>query len=154
MCAFCIEIATMIARFRPLGRLTCGFRNLRRDVHRAVLRRNRRAVPTRQRGQEHQGVTGPGARAVASVAPGQVLHSWCVGLDGVPKRARRGRGSALPADVLRAIDELLVADAAAKPAAVLASLLARFALDPSLHLKVKARVSQAKNQLKKREDAL
>ena len=26
MCAFCIEIATMIARFRPLGRLTCGFR--------------------------------------------------------------------------------------------------------------------------------
>ena len=26
MCAFCIEIATMIASFRPLGRLTCGFR--------------------------------------------------------------------------------------------------------------------------------
>jgi hypothetical protein len=57
----------------------------------------------------------------------------------------------LPADVLRAIDELLVADAAA---AVLASLLARFDVDPSLHLKVKARVSQAKTQLKKREDAL
>lgn len=43
--------------------------------------------------------------------------------DGVPKRARRGRRSALPAAVLRAIDELLVADAAAKPATVLASLL-------------------------------
>ena len=40
--------------------------------------------------------------------------------DGVPKRARRGRRSALPAAVLRAIDELLVADAAAT---VLASLL-------------------------------
>ena len=26
MCAFCIEIATMIASFRPLGRLPCGFR--------------------------------------------------------------------------------------------------------------------------------
>ena len=26
MCAFCLEIATMIARFRPLGRLTSGFR--------------------------------------------------------------------------------------------------------------------------------
>ena len=74
--------------------------------------------------------------------------------DGVPKRARRGRGSALPADVLRAIDELLVADAAAKPAAVLASLLARVDVDPSLHLKVKARVSQAKSLLKKREESL
>ena len=60
----------------------------------------------------------------------------------------------MPADVLRAIDELLVADAAAKPAAVLASLLARVDVDPSLHLKVKARVSQAKTKLKKKAGGL
>jgi hypothetical protein len=74
--------------------------------------------------------------------------------DCVPKRARRGRWSALPADVLRAIDELLFADAAASRLPCLPACCARFDVDPSLHLKVKARVSQAKTQLKKREDAL
>jgi hypothetical protein len=64
---------------------------------------------------------------------------------------KRGRKSALPADVLQAIDELLVA---AKPAAVLTSLLARCNSDPELHPKVKVQVSQAKAKLKKQEGAL
>ena len=69
----------------------------------------------------------------------------------VPKRVRK---SVLPAGVLRAIDELLVADPAAKPAAVLTSLLARFDIDPRLHPKLKVQVSQAKAKLKKQEGAL
>jgi hypothetical protein len=70
------------------------------------------------------------------------------------RRGRRGRASALPADVLDAIDGEVAADSSAKPAAVLAKVLARFELDPSLRPKVKARVSQAKTKLKKKAGGL
>jgi hypothetical protein len=66
------------------------------------------------------------------------------------RRGRRGRASALPADVLDAIGGEVAADSSAKPAAVLSKVLARFELDPSLRPKVKARVSQAKTKLKKK----
>ncbi len=70
------------------------------------------------------------------------------------RRGRRGRASALPADVLDAIDGEVAADSSVKPAAVLAKVLHRSELDPSLHPKVKARVSQAKGKLKKKADGL
>ncbi len=69
------------------------------------------------------------------------------------RRGRQGCASALPANVLDAIDAEVDADSV-KPAAVLAKVLDRFELDPSLHPKVKARVSQAKGQLKKKADGL
>ena len=60
----------------------------------------------------------------------------------------------MPADVLDAIDAEVDADSSVKPAAVLAKVLDRFELDPSLLPKVKVRVSQAKGNLKKKADGL
>ena len=60
----------------------------------------------------------------------------------------------MPAVVLDAIDAEVAADSSVKPAAVLAKVSDRFDLDPSLHPKVKARVSQAKGKLNKKADGL
>ena len=120
-----------------MGEAAWTGRNLRRDVlfyaefaalyQRSNVHKNTTVSPDQVREQLRRSHPGkfciPGVWALqnAFIALGQQKN--VEEEDGVPKRARRGRGSALPADVLRAIDELLVADAAAKPAAVLASLL-------------------------------
>ena len=120
-----------------MGEAAWTGRNLRRDVlfyaefaalyQHGNVHKNTTVSPDQVREQLRRSHPGkfciPGVWALqnAFIALGQKKNAEED--DDVPKRARRGRRSALPANVLRAIDELLVADAAAKPAAVLASLL-------------------------------
>jgi hypothetical protein len=62
--------------------------------------------------------------------------------------------SALPAEVFRAVNEMVVADASLKPAG-LARVKAPFPqLDPTVYEKVTKRVSSKKTQLKQRDAKL
>jgi hypothetical protein len=68
---------------------------------------------------------------------------------------RREHASKLPADLCRAVDEIVAADTSIKPAAVLARVKCRFPqLDSTLHKRVTQRVSAVKTKLNKRNAGL
>ena len=77
------------------------------------------------------------------------------GAGGGVHRGRRGRASALPADVVRMVDKMVEGDAKVKPAFVLATVKDQCPqLDSALHKNVKQRVDAKKQQLKKKEASL
>ena len=68
---------------------------------------------------------------------------------------RREHASKLPADLCRAVDEIVAADTSIKPAAVLERVKCRFPqLDSTLHKRVTQRVSAVKTKLNKRNAGL